>query len=251
MSELSPIQFLANGPQGSGLQPGDVIDPSGLDAGEPVQHQHNYFTDQTGQLSAGVWTCTPMTAKFGPYSVNEFMLVLEGSVTIEDQNGHEETIRAGEAFIIPKGMPCRWKQTEFIRKFYVIFDDPSGQQSPDPDQLKVIRIDAGAEAAAIGEQDTSRYIGDTPSQHLLNVFSDVTKQMNIGLWDTTDMHTKPLPIQRNELMHITAGTVTISHDSGPGQVFAAGDTFMVPKGMSYQWDSEGYVSKIYCIFQPE
>ncbi len=250
MSELSPIQFLASGPLDSGLKPGDVIDPSDLDAGEPLQHEHNYFTDQTGQLTAGVWTCTPMTTKLEPYSVNEFMLVLEGSVTIEDQNGHEETIRAGEAFIIPKGMPCRWKQTESIRKFYVIFDDPSGRQSPDPGSLKVIRVDTNAEVPTIDEQDTSRYIGDTPTQHLLNVFSDVTKQMNVGLWDTTDMHTKPLPFPRNELMHITSGTVTLRNGSGPGQIFTAGDTFMVPKGMSYQWDSEGYVSKIYCIFQP-
>ncbi len=250
MSVLSPIQFLAAGPEGHGLQAGDAIDPSQLDAGEPVQHVHNYFTDETGQLTAGVWTCTPITERIGPYSVNEFMLVLEGSVTIVDQNGHEETMRAGEAFIIPKGMPCIWKQTEFIRKFYVIFDDPSGEAIADPDALKVIRIDTGAEAPAIGEQDTSRYIGDTPTQHLLNLFSDVTKQLNIGLWDTTDMHTKPQPIERNELMHITAGTVTIRNGSGPGQVFNAGDTFMVPKGMSYQWDSEGYVSKIYCIFQP-
>ena len=103
----------------------------------------------------------------------------------------------------------------------------------------------------VGEQDTSRYIGAVPTQHVKSYYSDPTGQFTVGIWDTTEMHTKPLPFVRNELMFILEGEVTITNADGIASTFKAGDTFMVPKGMSYQWDSKGTVRKIFCIFQPK
>ena len=103
----------------------------------------------------------------------------------------------------------------------------------------------------MGEQDTSRYVGDVPDQGIKVFFQDATQQMTVGLWETSEMHTKPLPFVRNELMHILEGEVTITDGTGGSTTFKAGDTFMVPKGMIYQWDSVGTVRKIFCIFQPK
>lgn len=41
-----------------------------------IYHEH----EASGHLT-GVWDCTPMTIKFGPYEVHEFMFLLEGSIT--------------------------------------------------------------------------------------------------------------------------------------------------------------------------
>ena len=82
-------------------------------------------------------------------------------------------------------------------------------------------------------------------------FQDATQQMTVGLWETEEMHTKPLPFVRNELMHILEGEVTITDGTGKSNTYKAGDTFLVPKGMIYQWDSVGKVRKIFCIFQPK
>ncbi len=251
MSDLQVIQFENNGPVDSGLVLWDPIPAESVTDGSPVQHGHTYFNDSTGTLSAGVWTCTPFTAKLTPYAVNEFMYVLEGSVTIIDADGHEETIRAGESFVVPKGMPSIWKQTQNIRKFYVIFDDPSGQSPENPSRLSVRRLDPATTMTPAREQDESRYIGAVPEQHLYPVFTDMTGQMTVGIWDTTEMHTKPLPFARNELMHLLEGNVTITNGDGMARTFSAGDTFLVPQGMTYQWDSEGYVKKIFCIFQAQ
>jgi uncharacterized cupin superfamily protein len=250
MTAPRPILLEPHGPAATGMTQWDPIDPSGLTAGEPVQRGHEYFKDTTGTLTAGVWDCTPMTEKFGPYGVNEFMLILEGSVTIVDATGHEETISAGQSFILPKGIPVEWKQTEYVRKYYVIFDDPSDVAISDPAGLKLIRLDTELALPAVGEQDTSRYKGSVPEQHAHSLFKDATAQMNIGLWDTTDMHTHGLPFQRNELMHLLEGSVSFAAEDGSTQTFVKGDTFLVPKGTHYQWDSSGYVRKIYCIFQP-
>jgi uncharacterized cupin superfamily protein len=75
--------------------------------------------------------------------------------------------------------------------------------------------------------------------------------MTVGIWTTTEMHTKPAPFGRNELMHILEGEVTLTDEKGTKTTYTAGDTFLVPKGITYQWDSTGLVKKIFCIFQPK
>ncbi len=91
MSDLEVIQFKTNGPPDTDLTLWDPIPADGVAAGNPVQHGHTYFDDTTGTLTAGVWTCTPYTEKPGPYGVNEFMCVLEGAITIIDEQGREVT----------------------------------------------------------------------------------------------------------------------------------------------------------------
>ena len=250
MSDLLPIRFDANGPAGAGMKEWEKISAEGLTAGDPVQHGHEYFKDDTGQLTAGVWDGTPMTTRLEPYSVSEFMLLLEGEVTIVDARGNEQTMRAGDTFVIPKGMPCVWMQTGYVRKFYVIFDDRSGKVAADPDKLAVIRPRGDGPLSLVTSQDTSRYLNGTPTQHSHEWFTDASEQMHVGVWDTTDMHTRPLLFARNELMHLLAGEVSLTNGDGVVSTFRAGDTFMVPRGMSYRWDSSGYVKKFYCIFQP-
>ncbi len=193
-----------------------------------------------------------MTSKLRPHAVNEFMYILDGAVTIVDQNGHEETISTGQSFVLPKGMPRIWKQTETVRKFYVIFKDSSGIEPEDPSALAIERIDPASALSLVDQekQDTSRYLDGVPTQHIHAPFQDLTGQMLVGLWDTTDMHTKLLPFAKNEFMRLLDGSVTITNREGVAHTFNAGDTFLLPRGITYQWDSEGYVRKIFCIFQP-
>ena len=112
MSTSRIVRFEPYGPAGQGLARWEDIPADTLTAGTPVQHGHSYLDAKELGLSAGVWDCTPMTTKFAPYPVHEFMLVLEGAVTIVEAGGRETTIRAGESFILPKGLNCAWKQRE-------------------------------------------------------------------------------------------------------------------------------------------
>ena len=253
MSEQGPILFERKGPTETSLVEWPAIDHGNLTAGEPVQRGHTYFDDDTGTLTCGVWECTPMTSKLRPHAVNEFMYILDGALTIVDQNGNEETISAGQSFVLPKGMRRIWKQTETMRKFYVIFNDPSGIGPEDPGALAIERIDPASALSLVDQekQDTSRYLGEVPTQHIHVPFQDLTGQLLAGVWDTTDMHAKLLPFAKNELMHMLDGSVTISNRESVAHTFNAGDTFLLPRGITYRWDSEGYVRKIFCIFQPK
>jgi uncharacterized cupin superfamily protein len=238
------------GPADSGLEVWEEINPDELQSGTPVQRGHLYFNDEETGLMAGVWDCTPMTLKPGPYPVSEFMHVLEGSVTIVHEDGTEETMRAGDNFIIPKGTPCTWKQTEYIRKFFVIFDDASVAASNDPAQLRVIRPqpqgpDGGLTPAEAG--DPAAFVGAVPDISEHTYFTDPSGQLIVGLWEASAMERPVGPINRCELMLPVEGEMTLLGD-GEEFHFKTGDAVYVPVGAPYGWRSSGKVRKIYCIF---
>ena len=248
MSELKVIRYAGHGPADTGMPEWDPIPADGITAGEPVQRGHVYHNDEANGLMTGVWDCTPFTAKPGPYDVNEFMLVLEGSITIIDDNGGEETINTGESFIIPKGLPCTWKQTEYARKFFVIFNDASGMAPEDPSALKIIRPDPGTALAPMEVDASQPFVGDLPIQNIDLCFGDMTGQMTTGVWDSTPFERKPFAFPRHELMHLLEGSVTISDGQGGAETFVAGDTFFIPRGAVVGWKSTEYVRKIFVIF---
>lgn len=245
------IRFEPQGPAGSGLERWPDIPEGELTAGAPVQRGHMYLDDKALGLSAGVWDCTAMTTKPGPYSVNEFMILLEGAVTIVDAKGGETTVRAGESFIIPKGLVCSWKQTGYVRKFFVIFDDASGLAAPDPAALRVLRPDPKGALAPSEGPPAEVLIGPRPTQHDRGWFEDLTGQLTIGVWDSTPYRRKVIDFPRHELMHILEGEVTLTEEGGAPQTFRAGDTFFVPLGCRGDWVTTGYIRKIYCIFKPK
>jgi len=245
------VRFDAKGPAGTGLTIWPDIPAAELTSGKPVQRGHYYLEDKARGLSAGVWDCTAMTAKLAPYSVNEFMIVLEGTVTIVDAKGGETTVKAGESFIIPKGLPCVWKQTGYMRKFFVIFDDASGLAAKDPAALKVLRPDPEAALSPSAGPAAEVLLSAAPEQNDRQYFADLTGQWTVGVWDSTPYHRKTIDFPRHELMHILEGEVTLTEEGQPPQTFKAGDTFFVPLGTRCDWKTTGYLRKIYCILQPK
>jgi hypothetical protein len=92
-------------------------------AGRPKESGYNFYTDDTKQLIAGVWECTPGMAEIVDFPYDEFCILLEGSVVIKDSSGHKETYGPGDGFVIPKGFNGTWSMPVTVRKYYVIFED--------------------------------------------------------------------------------------------------------------------------------
>jgi uncharacterized cupin superfamily protein len=241
MADHTVIAFDRDGPGGRGLS---TIDESPDDlplvpgSGVRVQRGDTYFTDDTGKCIAGIWECTPCQTAMGPYPFDEFMVILEGSVIIVEEDGTETTFRAGEAFVIPKGAPISWKQTMSVRKFYVIIIDEE--------------IEAGAqETLKIRRIDPTEDIPDSRG-----VFADSSGRLRAGIKDRILMSSSP-PFPENELLHILEGEVTITTDvdgAGDGsevRTFVAGDTFLVPRGVNCWRDSTDDVLAIFCSWDPQ
>jgi uncharacterized cupin superfamily protein len=243
MTNPAIVRFDANAP----LERWPDFRPEEVAEGTPVQRGRMWIDDKARGLTAGIWDCTAMVSPWMDYPVNEFMIVLEGAVTIVEPT-RETTIKAGESFILPKGLRCIWKQTGYMKKFFVIFDDAGDR--PKKDGLKVIKLDPKVALSPATPTPADLLVSGSPRQNAHEHFEDVSGQWTVGYWDTTAYHRKLIDFTRHELMHLIEGSVTLIDEHGKAQTFKAGDTFFVPLHNRNEWKCDGYLRKIYCIFQP-
>ena len=122
MPQASVIRLNREGPEGTGLQFFGHLENETVIAGEATETGHNYFTDSSGQLTAGVWECTPCTSRVDSSPVDEICFILSGEVVLTDASGDAETFRPGDSFVVPKGMKFTWHMRETTRLYYVILE---------------------------------------------------------------------------------------------------------------------------------
>ncbi|RPH66123.1 MAG: DUF861 domain-containing protein [Hyphomicrobiales bacterium] len=120
------------------------------------------FEDKARGLSVGVWEMEANESHWMDYPFNEFMTVLDGEVVIEEE-GRKVSVKAGESFILPKGLRCRWTQPGQVRKIFVIFDDPSGLKNAGP--LQTLKIDPNARLAPSTPPSAEMLLSPVPVQH--------------------------------------------------------------------------------------
>ncbi len=244
-------RFEFDGPADTGLVEWDAMDPSELESGEPVQRGHFYFNDEKMGLMAGIWDCTPFTGKMAPYEVDEFMYVLEGSVTMELEDGTSTTVSAGESFIIPKGLICKWVQTEYMRKAFVIFSSADDDIHDNPAQFGIMVPKPSDAVTPIVIKDTSRIIGAVPEQQNHAYYTDATGQFSVGMWHSDAFERPAFEFDHFDLMCILEGVATVSDGAGDDQVFKTGECVFVPQGAQYKWKCDVPVTKVYCAFTPK
>lgn len=114
-----PIRFSPHGPDGWRALPDQALEHAELLKGVPMGLDHAYFTRPETGLRAGIWRSSAYTERYESYPTDEFMVVLEGEVTLEGE-GFRDTYRKGDAFFVPKGIRCIWHQPVAMVKFYVI-----------------------------------------------------------------------------------------------------------------------------------
>ena len=95
----------------------EQMDYASLVSGESIQPGRVYNKIAEQGYMFGVWDYTPFTDWMMPHSVDAYMLFLEGDFTTIMSDATEEHIQSGDAFVIPKGLYCHWKQNGFVHKF--------------------------------------------------------------------------------------------------------------------------------------
>ena len=249
MPDLNVIKFDINGHPRTGLVEWEAIAPEIIVSGNPVQRGHTYFSTEADKFSAGVWDCTEHELQFSAYEVDEFIHVLEGSITLIDKSGENHVYRAGESFIIPRGCECSWTQSQYCRKYWVILDDAENE-SGENSGFNAIRINTDSKFPAVPQTDPSPYLSDIPEMGLLSLYKDQSGKFEVGLWECSPMQRVPATLARSELMIILEGSGSITNADGVIFNFKAGDTLLVPVGMGYQWHSTEYVKKVFCSYAP-
>lgn len=225
------IVRLSATPTGFGKVPDDLTQDM-FDSELPVQHSHEYFEDDEIGLYVGVWDTSDMTETAGPYPCDEFMWLLEGEAVIKNcKTGLMEKAVAGEPFVIPRGYDCQWHQTGYLRKFYVISENPDEAipQNPSFEGIIIPRADAPVEPLACAEPFLIRGTAPVQRQHIC--YRDNTGKFLSGTWESDPFESEARPFPYNEFACVQTGSLTLIDERGEEHSFKSGDALFLPEGV--------------------
>ena len=84
------------------------------------------FIDSPCEVRAGVWEATAYAEKITDYPFNEIVFIVEGSISIFDEDNREERFEPGDCFFLEKGFNGEWRQHSQLKIFHMTVD-PSGR----------------------------------------------------------------------------------------------------------------------------
>ena len=116
------IRVLPGGDPKTGMEPSNMANPNSFLVSDPHETIHTPFTNAAGNVTAGVWECSPSKEEIERYGVDELCTIISGSVTITNADGHSETFGPGECFVIPRDFKGTWHITETLKKFWMIVE---------------------------------------------------------------------------------------------------------------------------------
>ncbi len=74
-----------------------------------------------GENNVSVWDAGPAKLIFEtPNTIDEFVVVLKGELSLSDNDGNSTTYKQGDMFMLPKGFVGAWDMTEEYRELIVI-----------------------------------------------------------------------------------------------------------------------------------
>lgn len=85
----------------------------------PQCRSDNVFKDQLTGVVAGTWDSTPYHRIVREHRLNEFMVLLDGSVRFAAPDGSVLSAVTGDALFVPQGAPIGWESSDRVAKFYV------------------------------------------------------------------------------------------------------------------------------------
>src|SRR5687768_4772599 len=91
--------------------------PAGAWSNAEGKHKthHYYRSIQNNRVAAGIWESPDFSGQMRRQSFTEFIYLLHGSITLTDKSGREETFKAGDAVIIPRGTEFQWKRSDNVK----------------------------------------------------------------------------------------------------------------------------------------
>jgi uncharacterized cupin superfamily protein len=116
-----PIRLSPTGPAGFLQAAGMALPTATLIEGSPVGADHVYFTRPEARLKVGIWRSSAYTEFYENYPCDEFMVILEGHVIVENERSSER-FDPGDAFLIPRGFRGYWRQPVAMTKYYAIVE---------------------------------------------------------------------------------------------------------------------------------
>jgi uncharacterized cupin superfamily protein len=101
----------------------------------------------------------------------------------------------------------------------------------------------------MGNCQSQNVVAGAPIEIGHNYFVDETERLSAGVWECTACTAEFDAYPVDEFCHILTDEVTITDDEGHPETFAAGDCFVIPRGLRCTWDMPETTRKYYVILE--
>jgi len=87
--------------------------------GNPIARGKVLLQSDDKRFSTGLWECSEGKFQW-IFGWDEFVSIMEGEVTIRQENGPTVTLKAGDTAFFPEGLQTEWNVTKKIRKTFTV-----------------------------------------------------------------------------------------------------------------------------------
>lgn len=106
-------------PAFQGTLPPMPIEPSWILAGAPEARGKILVQSADQCLSSGLWECTAGEFRW-TFAWDEFVYILEGEVSIQEEGGQTHTLGPGDIAHFPLGLVTRWTVPRHVKKAFTL-----------------------------------------------------------------------------------------------------------------------------------
>lgn len=240
---------LSSSPKNFGETP-DELKAVMFDSKLPTQNTHSYYENEDLGLYVGLWDTTDMIEKPGRYACDEFMWLLEGEVEIKNcRTGKTQIIKAGEAFIIPKGFDCQWHQSGYLKKFYMISEHPDEEIPDAPVIESIIKLESKTANESMSVTDPLILKNNYSGRKNQFAYKNHNGKFYAGSWNSDCFESEFRQFPVNELVYLVEGTLVLTDETGKQYQFEKDEAFFVPQGVICKWKSSGQIEVFYAVVE--
>ena len=108
----------------SGMSPWEPMQLIGelTEGMQPKERFHRVYETTISSpcdIRAGTWEAKAYSERVEDYPYNEIVFVVEGSISIVDENGNDELFNLGDCFFLQRGFNGYWNQHETLKIFHM------------------------------------------------------------------------------------------------------------------------------------
>lgn len=198
--------------------------------------QREYFQKriyQGSQLNIYILSSETAVNKISGSPIDEFVYFMNGRADMQPRDGDEFSFFAGDYICIPKGFSGTWTNNGG-NKYHLELSVISNKRA---DSTAVSKINI----PFLLDKELLSGIGltkDTPKSYRDILYSGVELEIVTESEEPTQKELVNTP--KEQFIHVLQGLVTIHSKKGTSQTFYKGDFFVLPKGFTGSWKSEGH-----------
>lgn len=216
------------------------------DVGEP--HDSSRPLNKDGALSTGSWWCAaggwPSPAL---RATTEVFYVFSGNGCVTDIDGTRNYFGPGDTVMLPKGWSGRWDVLEDIHKVWAVTDHPDVMDGSVDPKKAIVKPYSALAAQNLKPHSPRKGATRGSPMDASETWLD-NGYMGVGGWACTPGSFAISNPATSEAFHILEGEFFLTNAvDGSAQKCKAGDTILLPKGWSGEWDVLETVKKVWVV----